>query len=315
MGVPLLGVQGRLRDWAGRFSRWAFVRLDRYGVHILPKRYYSSIPDYTWLEAHPAAWRDPVPIVGVEWDLEKQLLWLRQTCKDEYLVEVPIGRFQEGTEAGPGFPPIDSQLLHCFVRSYRPQRILEIGGGHSTAVMVNAADLNTREGLAGSDIVTVEPFPAPGLLRLEGVTVIREPAQLVDESVFERLQTGDLLFIDSTHAVKTGSEVLRLLLQVIPSLPEGIYVHIHDVTLPYLYGRTFGQDFFDPQETSLILALLIHNEHLRVLACSSALNYERPDELRKVFPGYLPMPPRTWGLGTKVASGMIDGLSMWLVTT
>jgi hypothetical protein len=314
MRVPLFGVQGRLRDWVGRFSRWAFVRLDRYGVHILPKRYYSSIPDYTWLEAHPAAWRDPVPIIGVEWDLEKQLLWLRQTCRDEYLDEVPIERFQKKTEAGPGFTPIDSQLLHCFVRSYRPQRILEIGGGHSTAVMVNASNLNMREGWAGSDIVTVEPFPAPGLLRLEGVTVIREPAQLVDESVFERLQTADLLFIDSTHVVKTGSEVLRLLLQVVPSLPEGAYVHIHDVTLPYLYERSFGRDFFDPQETSLILALLIHNERMKVLACSSALNYERPDDLRKVFPGYLPMPPSTWGLEPVDHSRGHFPSSMWLVT-
>jgi hypothetical protein len=68
------------------------------------------------------------------------------------------------------------------------------------------------------------------------------------------MEAGDLLFIDSSHAVKTGSEVLRIYLEIIPGLPAGVYVHVHDINLPYLYSRDALSAYYASQETALCAA-------------------------------------------------------------
>jgi hypothetical protein len=189
---------------------------------------------------------------------------------------------------------------------HRPARIVEVGGGVSTAIMAAAAGPETQ-------ITTIEPYPSPALRSLARVELREEPSQLVPQSVFDQLRAGDLLFVDSTHVVKTGSEVLRLYLEVVPQLPSGVFVHIHDVMLPYLYHREFGRDWFDRQETSLVLALLTGNERLEVLCCLSALHYERRRQLHELFPDYDPQGELVDGLGDPDRPGDFPS-SLWLRT-
>ncbi len=271
-----------------RSATRTFFALDRFGLHVLPKHYYSSIPDYTFLRTRDD-WRRPVAITGAHWDLDEQLEWLRARCA-LYLHEVAGLRSFDRLAAeglGPGFGPIESQVLHCIVRSARPGRIVEIGSGMTTAVIADAAAANERDGSPAVELVSVDPFPSD-VLRARSAHLIAEYGHAVDSSIFERFASGDLLFIDSTHTVRTGSEVLRLYLEVVPALPAGVLVHVHDVTLPYLYGRDFGSSIFDWQETSLVLALLIGNDRLRVRCCESALHFEREEALRQLLPDYRP---------------------------
>src|SRR5262249_16248942 len=147
------------------------------------------------------------------------------------------------------------------------------------ACALHAVELNQREGRPGSRMVCVEPHPQPALRSLGAITLIEEPCQTVPDSVFEQLRAGDLLVIDSTHSVKVGSEVLRIYLDIIPKLPAGVYIFIHDIFLPYLYPRHTLFRFFAWQETALLLALLMGNRRLTVLASLSGLHYDRPDQL------------------------------------
>jgi hypothetical protein len=94
------------------------------------------------------------------------------------------------------------------------------------------------------------------------------------------LSAGDLLFIDSTHAVKVGSDVVRIYLEIIPHLPAGIFLHIHDVYLPYAYPRDVFSMPYWWQETGLLIALLTNNPRLSVLTCLSALHYVIPTKCR-----------------------------------
>jgi hypothetical protein len=270
------------------FSRRLFRLLDRHGVHLLPKHYYGPVPDYAWLEAHPTAWRRRIELGGVEWNLDDQLSWLEGICRDHHKEVIGSGWYANLSSAGFGwgYGLLEGQVLHCFIRACRPARICEIAGGVSTAVMARATAMNAAEGGGQPRITTIEPYAWDGIRALEGVEVVAEQMQLVDGAVFASLQAGDLLFIDSTHVLKTGSELHRLYLEIVPALPAGVVVHVHDVTLPYLYQRTFGRDFFDWQETALVLALLTHNSRLRPLCCLSALHYDRPDELRRILPDY-----------------------------
>ena len=115
-----------------------------------------------------------------------------------------------------------------------------------------------------------------------------QKVQSVPLEVFTDLAENDLLFIDSSHTVKTGGDVNYLFLEVFPRLRKGVVVHIHDIYLPYDYRRDADRTFLHWSETSLLHAFLICNEKVKIIACLSHLHYERKDVLRKIFPKYNP---------------------------
>ncbi len=267
-----------------------FLLLDRVGLHVLPKHYYTPVPDYRWLQTHREAWIGRAPLTGVQWDLDQHFEWLAQICKS-YYHEVAGLEFFNQTAArglGPGFGPIESQVLHCFIRAKAPSRIIEIGGGMSTACMLRAANLNTQEGRPQSQITCVEPYPSKAFRKIENITHIEQPCQTVPHSVFTQLQPGDLLSVDSSHSVKAGSDVMRIYLDIVPRLSSGVFIHIHDIFLPYLYPRAILSNPFGWQETALLLALLTNNKHLSVLACLAALHYDRTEKLVGLLSDYQP---------------------------
>jgi hypothetical protein len=275
----------------------------------LPKHYYTSIPDYAWLRQNRSLWQRPASLAGFPWDLDRQLRWLEEICKPYY---AEVKGFRPDT-IGPGFGFIEAQILHCFIRKLAPARVIEVGAGTSTAVMARAARINATERTQASQITTIDPFPAPQLLSLPDVDVRRDYIQAIPKRIFEELRPGDLLSIDSSHAVKTGSDVLYLYLEVIPILASGVYIHIHDIFLPYLYRPTALHEYFDWQETALLLALLIGNDGLDLVCCESALHHARPDRLAAIVTDYLPK--RTdQGLAHPDAPGHFPS-STWLVRT
>ena len=183
---------------------------------------------------------------------------------------------------------MEAQILHGFIASRRPKRVVQVGAGVSTAVILAAAE---RHGV-DVEVTAVDPFPTELLTELDAaneITLLREPAQTVDLDVFTALGEGDLLFIDSTHTVKVGSEVNRLILEVLPRLAPGVVVHVHDITFPYDYqpdtdsGRLF---FWD--ESTLLHAFLIHNSHASILVSSSMLVHEQGAGLDSLLVGYQP---------------------------
>ncbi len=289
-----------------------FLALDRVGVHVLPKHYYSPIPDYQWLRRHPEIWNRRAPMTGVAWELDEQLASLGRVC-GPYYHEVKGFRLYErlaGSGWGPGFGPIESQVLHCFMRALAPPRVIEIGSGVSTACMLHAAALNEREGRPKSEITCIEPYPSSSLKSVSGVTLLAEACQTVPASVFARLQPGDLLFVDSSHAVRVGSDVIRIYLEIIPQLTAGVHIHVHDIFLPYMFGRSVLHGFYSSQETALLLALLTDNQRLSIIACLSALHYDRPDQMKKVLCDYKPQ-ENVGGLRGKHAHGHFPS-SCWL---
>jgi hypothetical protein len=271
-------------------SGQVFFALDRVGVHLLPKHYYTPVADYAWLRKNGNLWRNPVDMRGVDWDLDAQLSWLRSVCEPYYHEVVGLKSYEAMAESamGPGYGPIESQILHCFIRGQRPRLVIEIGSGVSTLVTREAARLNERDGAGSSRIIAIEPYPRPNLRSLPGVELIESMAQEAPLSIFDQLEAGDLLFIDSTHAVKIGSDAVRICLEIIPRLKPGVFIHYHDITLPYLYPRTALTHFFGWQETALVLAMLNDSSRISVLCGLSALHYDRTSELAAIATDYRP---------------------------
>jgi hypothetical protein len=251
-----------------RASFRLFRLCQRAGLNVLPKTYYSPIQDYRWLENNKELWLDRSRLTGIEWSVDSQFAWLERICGPYYPEVAGLAFYHDSTERawGPGYGPIESQVLHCFMRSVAPRNVLEIGSGQSTMCMIHASAMNERDGRGSSRITAIDPYPRKELQKHPNVTILKASCQSAPRDLFSALQPGDLLFVDSSHAVKVGSDVIRIYLEIIPSLPAGIFVHIHDVFLPYLYGPSTLSPYFvnSSQETALFCALLVGNSRVSV---------------------------------------------------
>ncbi|TGE01808.1 class I SAM-dependent methyltransferase [Methylobacterium nonmethylotrophicum] len=140
------------------------------------------------------------------------------------------------------FPRLDAAAAYVLVRRERPARIVEIGSGHSTRFLAQAV----RDGGLSTAITCIDPSPrAP----LDGLG-LRHEARLFgpgDAEAAASLSPGDLLFIDSSHVAMPGTDVDRLLLDVLPRLRSGVLVHLHDVFLPDAYPDAWAWRGYNEQ--------------------------------------------------------------------
>jgi len=261
----------------------------RFGVALVPNSYYSSVPDINVLRATRNIWARKSDLIGVCSDLRGQVHRLYETCS-RFEPEYRGNRtFLKGcaSDCGPGFGYVEAMALHGFLRHFKPTKIIEVGCGVSTYCVLAAAALNESEGSPHCEVTCVEPYPRPWLARAP-VRMLAQPVQKVDPKEFEDLSPGSLLFIDSSHAVKTGSDSNYLILEVLPRLQRGVLVHFHDIYLPYDYGPDALETFLHWQETVLLHAFLIGNRNVRVLFSLSQLHCECPKALARTFPEYEP---------------------------
>jgi Methyltransferase domain len=274
------------------FGRYLFGRLEAKGLHVLPVHYYSPIPDTRELRNGDQGWRQEVDLSDIQFNIEEQ----RRLGEAFKVYQDEISSLPDHDELcrrgyGLGYGPIEAMLLHSFIRHVRPKRIVEVGSGVSTVYEAGAISLNDKGDGGGCSLICIEPYPRPLLRSIPEVTeVIPKKVQEVPLDVFRMLDAGDILFIDSSHIVKVGSDTNYLYTQVLPALAQGVLVHIHDIYFPYLTQPDVW--LFDRlmfwQETVLLKALLSGNRHFEIVYCSSYLHHKEPDTLRKTFPVYDP---------------------------
>jgi len=263
----------------------------RVGFDILPRHFYSEIPEIRELRAD-GAWKAPRSMIGVRGaDVEEQFDFLESCCTAENVARLRRGDvFAQACEVNgePGFSPIDADFLHCFIRSVRPRKIVQVGCGVSTAIILNAA----AESDDAPEIVCIEPYPTDFLKRASQagrVRLVVEKAQSVAIEELTRLGENGFLFVDSTHTVKPGSEVNRLIFEVLPRLESGSWVHFHDIYFPYDYQRGLLDDeLFFSNESALLHAFLIDNAKFTIRTSQSMLHHADPARLAKSLPNYRP---------------------------
>src|ERR1019366_6710867 len=158
----------------------------------------------------------------------------------------------------------------------------EVGAGYSTWIAGLAA---VRNGDTALD--AVEPYPPPFLVAgLPGLRrLIQEPVQSVPAGTFTSLEANDILFIDSSHVCKTGSDVTYLILEILPRLKPGVIVHFHDIFLPWNMPRVWVEkNLLFWNEQYLLLAFLQGNRDFEVLLASHYLGRCHPERLKQAFP-------------------------------
>ncbi len=140
------------------------------------------------------------------------------------------------------FPRLDAAVAYAIVRRHRPSRIVEIGSGHSTRFMARAAE----DGGLATQIVALDPAPRAAL---RGLRVERLPQTVpaCGLAPFQQLVAGDLLFVDSSHILMPGTDVDFLLNEVLPILPTGVFLHLHDIFLPDDYPPSWAWRGYNEQ--------------------------------------------------------------------
>lgn len=184
------------------------------------------------------------------------------------------------------YPITDALVLFGMIREIKPKRIIEIGSGFTSALMM---DVNERFFNNKIEMTFVEPYPELLLSRMSEkdkrkYKVIPEKVQNVSVEVFEKLQSGDILFIDSTHVSKFNSDVNYELFNILPKIKPGVTIHFHDVFDGFEYPLQWLKDGWAWNEDYLLRAFLSGNNSYKVLMMNDYMTRRHSDLLLPSFP-------------------------------
>jgi hypothetical protein len=286
-------IQRLYESFRYRFAKNTFLFWQKLGFHFTRNHYYEPIPDTRTLPG--SLWDNPSRLVGIDLQDSRQVDLLQsfeERFKPEYssFRLLPDGNPAHFYMNNGYFESVDAEILYCMVRRVKPLRIYEIGSGFSTLISAQAVLKNKRQDPNyDCELAAIEPYPGPALRRgFPGLTrLIEQPVQHLPVAMFEQLGDNDILFIDSSHVLKIGSDVQYEFLEILPRLKTGVYVHIHDIFLPAEYSkRTILQDFNFFNEQYILQAFLCFNNSYEVVWGGSYMHLTHPGLLERAFPSY-----------------------------
>ncbi len=184
---------------------------------------------------------------------------------------------QTGYRIGNGYyDSPDADALYLMIRRFQPKRVIEVGCGNSTRVTRQAI----IDGGLSTEITAIDPYPRADIAHVVD-RFEQKRLEDVDPSLFETLESGDVLFIDSSHVVRMSNDVAHLFCRIIPALKPGVVIHVHDVFLPFEYPKRFFYDCPGWGEQYMLHALL-QSEMFSMLWPGYFLQQTRPDAVAQL---------------------------------
>lgn len=258
-------------------TRSAFLKL---GVFPVVDHYYDPLFDHRKIAPRKAK-------SHLDFRDEQQLGFLRQLTFNDELNDTPV---KKGTDLAfhynnGSFESGDAELYYSIIRKIRPSRIIEVGSGFSTLIALKAVAKNKAEDPAYSCKMTcIEPYEMPYLEKLD-ITLLRSKVEDVSLEVFSQLGRNDILFIDSSHIIRSGGDVTHEILSILPMLPSGVWIHFHDIFLPDDYPKEWLEFHFRMwNEQYLLEAFLLGNPDFEIVCSLYYLCARFRPEVAKTFP-------------------------------
>ena len=243
------------------------------GFHLLIDDFYTPIPSLS--EISPSRFNQP-PLPynysPLALDFFSQSLFLNKILSPLHF----------NYWNNPGLSSLDSFVLHSIISSRSFNNVIEIGAGHSTFIIENSI---ISSNLCTSHLV-IDPYPSRKVLNLQrpGLSVIPKRIQDCSLDIFK---TCDFLFIDSSHVLKTDSDCMFELFEILPVLPKGCIVHFHDIMIPFAYWRDWhisGHQYWN--ESYFLHAFLSFNSQWTTLYAARAFQSLYPEGFNKLFSSY-----------------------------
>jgi len=300
---PLEGLNAQLPELILRMAQTGEGTDECLRIGCLPVsvHFYSPIPDIKDLEQR-RVWERKSNLAGIDFRNDYQVAYLKQLGEmhgcECYWPQDPTDDPHQFYTNNDCFSFGCAAILHCMIRHHKPRRLIEIGSGNSSLIISAALRRNEEERLnSPCDYTIVDPYPGdrvrsglPALTR-----IINERVELLPEELFSGLEANDILFIDSSHVVKTGGDVNYLILDILPNLSSGVIVHFHDIELPYEYSKVYATNpafrmFWT--EAYLLQAFLSCNDHWEILLGMAYLMKEEMKVFQSAFPHF--QPEKNW---------------------
>jgi len=225
------------------YIRYAY--LYKHNTSFRPGHYYSPVADVDDLAERQADIWAEKKLPGIDLNEEAQREFMTYLLKNESSFGVPWEMEPPKRYYGnsPSYQYVDGIVLHAMMAKHAPRTVIEVGSGSSSACMIDASETHGLK----TKFVFIEPEPQYCLdkvLKKEdyknaGVTLIREKVQKVLPEEFKILEKNDILFIDSSHVSKPGSDVNYLLTEILPTLNKGVIIHFHDIYYPFEYTKEY----------------------------------------------------------------------------
>ena len=260
---------------------------EKSGLQVFDYSFHHPIPNLAVLPDDVFDRVSPLP--GIAFDSAAQLAWAERELQP-FMAEFGDGP-ERWARDNPFYETGDAEIAYSFVRHIRPRRIIELGSGYSTLVVAHAVERNRADG----DEVGYRAFnpwwpasfaeegkPPPGLDSHE-----RIPAEEVRLEEFDALESGDILFVDTSHTVKLAGDVNRIVLEVLPRLKPGVWIHFHDIWLPFEYHENLVRLMkLYWNEQYLLQAFLCMNPAFEVVFGTRAVAGQHPEEFGQLVPGF-----------------------------
>ncbi|HWT73635.1 MAG TPA: hypothetical protein VN258_02805 [Mobilitalea sp.] len=202
----------------------------------------------------------------IQKDFLKKMTTLYDTIPNWENMSVPLGTTNLRHRYGnPSLSPGDAIGLHCMLRILQSKRLIEVGSGYTSAVTLDTNEFYLENKI---DLKFIEPYPTllqSLLKKSDKVELMPTGLQEIPLSTFEQLDSGDILFIDSTHVSKIGSDVNYLFFEILPSLKKGVYIHLHDIFYPFEYPKQWIYSGMIWNELYLLRAFLQNNKDYEII--------------------------------------------------
>lgn len=233
-------------------------------------------------------WNEPRYSQGLAIDDRKALQFLSETCSPfqsgyQTFAPNPNGDESQYFLENGWFESVDAEILYSALRRFQPANVVEVGSGFSTRVMRRAIN----DGKLATKITSIDPHPNTVVKPYADECIKSLVEDVAVERIVDLLNAGDILFIDSSHTVKTGGDVPYLFLEILPRLKQGVLIHIHDIFLPFDYPEEWVFEDWGWTEQYLVHAFLSFNPAFEILWPASYMWERHRQEILDLIPNAL----------------------------
>tara|TARA_B100000902_G_C27190029_1_gene853417 strand:- start:162 stop:1124 length:963 start_codon:yes stop_codon:yes gene_type:complete len=258
--------------------------LKRIGIFPITKNYYEPIFDFDNLKIKLTDKRN---LPGIDFNIEFQKKFLKNLNYFNELKELNLSIISPKYNFNINnnfFQGGDAEIYYSMLRYFKPKNVVEIGSGHSSLIALEAIEKNFKIDGVSSELLCIEPYENKWLEK-NGVKVIREKIEDVDEELILKLNENDILFIDSSHIIKPQGDILKIFLEIFPRLKKGVIVHIHDIFSPRDYPTKWLKEenrFYNEQY--LLETIMDHSKRYKILLSLNYLKNDYYSELKNNCP-------------------------------
>ena len=285
-------------------------RIEQYELGWPPGHFYSPIPSLNEIAVNeprifPDQLPDSLPSIPLQDRCQLRLLEkIESFYSDHPFAATAMDGLRYFFE-NDYYPFGEAITLFGIMRSARPQRVIEIGGGFSTAAML---DIDDRFFGGRIEFKIEEPYPDRLLdllsdQDLDRIELKQNPVQDLDTSEFSALEKGDILFVDSSHVSKTDSDVNHLIFRILPKLREGVLIHFHDIFYPFEYPLPWIYESRAWNECYLLRAFLQYNKAFRIHFFNSYMAHKHANRIANTMPQFAQNPGSSLWIEKLPASG------------